>query len=147
MRIGVQIFFDGIWVQGVGENCFDNFRLFVMILGQVEIEVRCKNYSGECWRIFFGVMGKKFKSDLGLGDMEIVCGKVEIFQEWRNLRKGDQWEKNAWSVKVYFIFVMEELGNDQVEEILIFIGFCDFVECGEFSCLSYGDWYSFLIIK
>lgn len=73
----MQTLSDGIWAQGVGENCFDNSTSLVMISGQAETEVRCKNHSGECWRTFFGVMGKKPKSDLGLGDMEIACGKVE----------------------------------------------------------------------
>lgn len=64
-----------------------------------------------------------------------------------NWRKDDWWEKSAWSVKVYLIFVMGEALDQEMIMLgksLIPTSSYDFPKCGEFSCPSYGDWYSLL---
>lgn len=91
------------------------------------------------------------KSDLGLSGVAYMLGdslwKGEASWDWTNLRKGDYLEKSAWSVKVYFIFVMgEPLDQGMIRlEKSILTSFCDFPKCREFSCLNYGDWYSLLL--
>lgn len=79
---------------------------------------------------------------------KIACGKVEVSWDWTNLRKGDYWEKSAWNVKVYFIFVVgEPLDQEMIrlEKSSILTIFCDLPKCGEFSFPNYGDWYTLLL--
>lgn len=80
----MQTLLDGVWAQGIKEDCFDDSKSLVTISGQAERDIRYKNHGGKCWRTSFDVMGRKQKQ-FGSG----VVYTPETAWEGRNMRKGD----------------------------------------------------------
>lgn len=75
----------------VGKDCFDDSKSLVMISGQGETELRCRNHGGKWQRTSFAEK-KKHRNGLhqgwcGIHAQRYLVAQVEISGEWGNLKK------------------------------------------------------------